>query len=235
MAPVARILRIRSRVISDSLRVVFEKGVSKSRRRGEKRRRNGDEPPANGLELFGIVNGDVNSEVHTSLLKVHVETGNLGSGDLGLHGCRGRKRERESANHSAHPSPPPSQPIQNNQKPERTLTSNGTVESITLNKDGLCRTLSMSLQNVDGLDGVFDITTRVDGLYCQHGFHCHVCEEGVVAVEKGGKRHRVSKTRSNGDARTRVLSPSRVVERNAQVGEGGGQTRVRYVRSNDLT
>lgn len=44
-------------------------------------------PLSDLLELSRIVDGDVDSEVHSLLGKVDVETGDLGSLDSSLHGC----------------------------------------------------------------------------------------------------------------------------------------------------
>jgi len=49
--------------------------------------REGNSPLPDRLKLLGIVNGDVHAEVHARLHQVHIEAGNLGVGDLGLHGC----------------------------------------------------------------------------------------------------------------------------------------------------
>lgn len=70
-----------------------------------------------------------------------------------------------------------------NSTPKRTLTSDSTVESVTLDKDRFGGTLSVSLENVDSLDGIFDVTTSVDSLDSEHSIDSHVGEEGVVAVE----------------------------------------------------
>lgn len=48
-----------------------------------KKRRDG--PFADSFELLGVINRDVNSKVHSSLHKVHVETSDLGIGDFGFH------------------------------------------------------------------------------------------------------------------------------------------------------
>jgi hypothetical protein len=41
----------------------------------------------------------------------------------------------------------------------------------------------MRLEDVDRFDGVFDLATRVDGLNSEHGLHCHVGKEVVVAAK----------------------------------------------------
>lgn len=45
-----------------------------------------NEPLPDLLELTRIVDGDVDSEVHSLLGEVDIEAGDLGSDDSGLHG-----------------------------------------------------------------------------------------------------------------------------------------------------
>jgi hypothetical protein len=162
LAPVARILRTRSRVMSDSLE--GRGGLE----RGKKGGKEWDEPLADGLELVGVVDGDVNAEVHASLHQVHVEAGNLRAGDASLHGC---SRMKQSVRLTAA-----------TRRIGRTLRGNSAVESVTLDVDRLERTLAVSLEDVNSLDGVLDVTTSVDGLDSKHGVDSEVSEEVAVTV-----------------------------------------------------
>jgi len=65
------------------------------------------------------------------------------------------------------------------------LTSDGAVESVTLDVDGLGSALAVGLEDVDRLDGVLDVASGVDGSDREHGVHSHVGEEVVVAVLVG--------------------------------------------------
>jgi len=63
------------------------------------------------------------------------------------------------------------------------LTSDSAVESVTFDKDRFGSTLSVSLENVDSFDGIFDVTSSVDSLDSEHSIYGHIGKEGVVAIE----------------------------------------------------
>jgi hypothetical protein len=75
LAPVAKIFRTRSRVISDSLAyqlIPNDQGQASL-------------PPSDSLELLGVIDGDVDTEVHPLLSQVDIQTSNLGPSDSCLH------------------------------------------------------------------------------------------------------------------------------------------------------
>ena len=79
LAPAAKILRIRSRVISASLHNKMYKFVpARSEEQGL--------PLANVLQLLRIVNKNLDTELHARLLKIDVETSDLSISDAFLHG-----------------------------------------------------------------------------------------------------------------------------------------------------
>ena len=97
-------MRIRSIVMSDSLfdsivhmrtseyedqkRATSEGGIGAGERRKESY-----EPFSDGLELLGIIDRDVDAEVHALLRQVHIETGDLGASDAGFHGWETREEK----------------------------------------------------------------------------------------------------------------------------------------------
>jgi hypothetical protein len=68
LAPVARIFRTRSKVISDSLQLLARRQSLLDRNRV---------PPSDSLELLGVINGNVDTEVHPLLGQVDIQTSNL--------------------------------------------------------------------------------------------------------------------------------------------------------------
>lgn len=103
--------------------------------------------------------------MHAGLHEVHVEAGDLGVHDLGLHGCAGKENELLTPKQRC---------------VRRTLAGNGAVESVSFDVDGLGRALSVGLEDVNCLDGVLDLTARVDRLDRKHRVHGHVGKELVV-------------------------------------------------------
>ena len=53
---------------------------------------------------------------------------------------------------------------------------------MALDEKGLPCTATMRLQNVDRLDGVFDVSPVVDSLDDTHSIDSHRCEEVVIAM-----------------------------------------------------
>lgn len=62
------------------------------------------------------------------------------------------------------------------------LTGNSAVEGISLDEHRLGGRLSVSLQDVDGLDGVLALATAVGRLDSEHGIDSHVGEELIVTI-----------------------------------------------------
>lgn len=65
------------------------------------------------------------------------------------------------------------------------LAGDGAVEGIAAHKDRLTLRLAVGLQDIDGLDGVFGVTTQVGGLDGQDGLDSQVGKEIRVAAVKG--------------------------------------------------
>jgi hypothetical protein len=65
-----------------------------------------------------------------------------------------------------------------------TLGSNGAVESVTLDGDGLSSRLSVSLEDVNGLDGILDVTSRVGRFDGEHGIDSERSPEVIVPVDQ---------------------------------------------------
>ena len=70
---------------------------------------------------------------------------------------------------------------------ERTLRSDGAVECVTFDVNGFGSRLSVRLENVDRLDGIFDLASRVDSLDSEHSVDGHVGEEFGI-TENGVNR-----------------------------------------------
>jgi hypothetical protein len=135
-----------------------------------------DIPLPDGLELFRVIDRDVDAEVHPRLLQVHVEASNLGVADPSLHRCKRMQKRHVSSCHKCLCQ----KSVADGGR--RTLGGDGAVERVALDKDGFGGALAVRLEDVDGLDGVLDVAAGVDRLDGEHRVDREVGKEGVVAV-----------------------------------------------------
>jgi hypothetical protein len=65
-----------------------------------------------------------------------------------------------------------------------TLTGDSTVQSVTFDHETLPCRLSVCLQNIDGLDGVFLLSSSIDGQDCLHSVDSHGCEQVIITIHQ---------------------------------------------------
>jgi len=63
-----------------------------------------------------------------------------------------------------------------------TLASYRAVQGVTLDKERLACTFSVSFQDVYRLNGVFSLSATIYRFYSDHGIYGHRCKQVVVAV-----------------------------------------------------
>lgn len=119
--------------------------------------------------MIRIIDDNVDTQVHTMLLKVHIEAGDLRICYTGLHSCSYSISFLTST-------------CQFNEvgKKVRTLASDGAVEGVSIHVHRLASALPVSLQNVDSFDRVLDVTTGVDCFHCKHCVDCEWSKQVIV-------------------------------------------------------
>jgi hypothetical protein len=83
-----------------------------------------------------------------------------------------------------------------------TLTGNCAIQCVSFYEHRFTGTLSMSLQDVDGLNGVFDIPSQIDRLYSLHRIDSHRREKIIVARSTKSPGQKVPKKEEKKTNRT---------------------------------
>jgi len=104
-------------------------------------------PLSDLFQLIWIVNNNMNSERHTCLHQIHVQTCNLCTLDTGFHRYGTSTRCV------------PLLII------ELTLRGHGAIQCVSFDQSTFSLTLSVSFQDIHGFNGIFDLSSAACGLY----------------------------------------------------------------------